>query len=169
MRLNLQEITESEKQVEFSHVIRLVEKGADKEDWDYRFPEPVWTRVRFHRSGTTLIFSGEVRALAQGHCSRCLEPYRIEIEKPFRLSLIPALQHRGGIRLNVEDLDQGFYAGNDIDLGHLVQEEVILELPIRPLCKEECLGLCSECGGNLNEGGCSCAPESKSPGVLRVR
>ena len=169
MKLNLKEITESEKEIEFSHVVHLAQKSAGEEDWDYRFPEPVRTRVRFHRSGTTLIFSGEVRAIAEGHCSRCLESYGIEVEKPFWLTLVPAFQHRGGIRLRLDDLDQGFYAGSDIDLGQLAQEEIILELPIRPLCKEECLGLCSGCGGNLNEGCCSCGSESKPPGVLRVR
>jgi uncharacterized protein len=163
LKLSVQEITPWTKGVEFSHTVHLVDKAKRGKDWDYRFPEPVRTRLQFYRSGSTLIFTGDVTGTAQGHCSRCLASYWIDVKKSFQLSLVPTLRHRGDIRLKPEDLDLGFYAGNEIDLSDLAQEQIILDLPIRPLCKEDCLGLCSACGGNRNEGLCTCAPGRKDP------
>lgn len=167
MKLAVQDIGSAPKEVQFTHTIHLADDLSKGESWDYRFPEPLWIRFQFRRSGSTLFFNGEVKGVVEGHCSRCLEPFRINVERPVELSLIPALEQRGEIKLNPEDLDLGFYSGGEIDLGDLAQSEIILQLPIRPLCKEECLGLCCHCGGNRNEGLCCCAsPATAAPRVF---
>lgn len=77
--------------------------------------------------------------LIQLTCSRCLREFEIEFAKKFNQNY-PLKGQETFI-----DLDDG------------IREEMILEYPIKALCKPDCKGLCSGCGNNLNEGGCSCA------------
>jgi len=72
-------------------------------------------------------------------CSRCLQEFKIDLKKKFRLSY------------------QANSAQSTIDLDQDIKEEIILDYPIKPLCQPDCRGLCPKCGKNLNEGGCSCA------------
>jgi uncharacterized protein len=55
-----------------------------------------------------------------------------------------------------EDLGVAFYDGDAIDLGQLVREQFYLSLPMKPLCRQDCAGLCPECGTNLNVSRCEC-------------
>ena len=161
MKLAVQDIGSAPKEVEFTHKVHLADDLSKGESWDYRFPEPLGVRLQFRRSGSTLLFNGQVKGVVEGHCSRCLEPFRIKVERSVELSLVSSFEQRGEIKLKPEDLDLGFYSGDEIDLGDLAQSEIILQLPIRPLCKEECLGLCCHCGGNRNLGLCRCASPAK--------
>ena len=58
------------------------------------------------------------------------------------------------------DADEDAYllAGDELDLEPLARDAVLLDLPLAPLCSEECLGLCPQCGANWNEGSCGCPP-----------
>jgi uncharacterized protein len=55
--------------------------------------------------------------------------------------------------------DQYQYQGNQLELAPMLREHVILSAPMQPLCGNDCLGLCAQCGKNLNEGSCQCAPQ----------
>jgi len=59
--------------------------------------------------------------------------------------------------------DQYHYQGNQLDLASMLREHVILSAPMQPLCSNDCLGLCAQCGKNLNEGPCQCAVEPPTP------
>jgi uncharacterized protein len=59
--------------------------------------------------------------------------------------------------------DQYQYQGNQLELAPMLREHVILAAPMQPLCCDDCLGLCAQCGKNLNEGSCRCAPEPPIP------
>jgi len=59
--------------------------------------------------------------------------------------------------------DQYHYQGNQLDLASMLREHVILSAPMQPLCSDDCLGLCAQCGKNLNEGPCQCAVEPPTP------
>jgi uncharacterized protein len=88
---------------------------------------------------------GVVRAPWEGICRRCAEPVSGGLEL--------AVHERFG-----DDADEDFYPIEDdtIDLGPLVSDAIVLELPMAPLCREDCAGLCPECGANRNEGDCGC-------------
>jgi uncharacterized protein len=59
-----------------------------------------------------------------------------------------------------EELDDQYqYQGNQLELAPMLREHVILSAPMQPLCGNDCLGLCAQCGKNLNEGSCQCAPQ----------
>lgn len=61
------------------------------------------------------------------------------------------------------DLDTGTYENGEVDVAELLREQVLLEIPITPLCKADCKGLCQSCGKDLNEGACDCRPQQGDP------
>jgi uncharacterized protein len=92
-------------------------------------------------------------------CARCLEPIAREIGKKFDLLYRPQGSDAGKEELSVTaaDAEIGYYQGEGLLLEDLLREQVLLALPLRTICKEECKGLCPHCGKNLNSEQCSCA------------
>jgi uncharacterized protein len=101
---------------------------------------------------------GRVTAELELRCSRCLEPMRLPVDAPFDVRYLPASVNTGEDEAEVaeEDLGVAFYEAETIDLGQLVREQLYLSLPMKPLCRAECEGLCPECGANLNVAPCGC-------------
>jgi uncharacterized protein len=93
---------------------------------------------------------GMVRAPWVGICRRCAEPVEGELEIP--------VHERFADAAVAGPSDEDFYPIDldAIDLAPLVRDAVVLELPMAPLCKEDCAGLCPQCGANRNEGDCGC-------------
>ena len=99
-------------------------------------------------------------------CSRCLKSFERSIEKNFELDYRPdpMVEEEGEeFSLTYSDLDIGFYRDQRLDLSSLISEQVVLEIPMKPVCHEECRGLCDQCGADLNEGDCDCKPHSVDP------
>ena len=90
-------------------------------------------------------------------CSRCLEPYRFPLSAPFDLRYLPASSAvfaEGEHELDEDDLEISYYRDDQIDLNDLLREQFYLALPMKPLCREDCRGLCPECGIDRNEESC---------------
>jgi uncharacterized protein len=62
-----------------------------------------------------------------------------------------------------DELDMDFYTGDELDIQTLINEQIVLALPMKPLCREECRGLCPECGTNFNIASCECRPAWVDP------
>lgn len=136
--------------------------------------------LRIHKMGEHLYLEGEARGAFEFACSRCLARYRHALREPFRIVLEPASGRvpsdpegadalaRTGVFLG-DELDSGWYNGPEIDLTRYLQEIVALGLPVQPLCREECRGLCPQCGADRNTETCDChEASSDSPfAVLR--
>ncbi|MBA3463828.1 MAG: DUF177 domain-containing protein [Deltaproteobacteria bacterium] len=99
-------------------------------------------------------------------CSRCVNQARLEIDDRVRVTFLPkhempedntaAEAGDEGAEVNEEDLDVFPYEGEHIDLESLFREEFVLAIPYAPLCREDCKGLCPQCGTDLNSGTCTC-------------
>jgi uncharacterized protein len=105
-----------------------------------------------------LVYSGELE------CSRCLAGYPFEEDEAFSLVLYP----RAGapppeVELSRDDLDVVLYDDPVLPLAPLAEERVQMALPMKPLCKPDCRGLCPSCGQDLNLGACSCTHETIDP------
>lgn len=106
-----------------------------------------------------------VRGHLQGHlnlsCGRCLDPFAPSLETAFDLLLVPAPQGAAPEEeeLSAAQLDLDFYSGETVDLEAIIREQIILMVPLKPLCQENCRGLCPICGVNLNRETCSCQAE----------
>jgi uncharacterized protein len=102
--------------------------------------------------------TGRVSAPWQGECRRCGAVVTGAVEAEVRERyVIEGIGGDSGVGAGGED-DAYVLADDILDLEPLARDAVLLELPLAPLCKEDCLGLCPQCGANLNLETCSCAP-----------
>lgn len=170
MKLLLQDIDESTQHLSFEQPgaplnVRLAHGGV----CDYQLPGNAAVDIQYYRSGVEVFFWGTVSSEVIGYCARCLESYTFELSKEFSLVLVPEERLPPRLELTEEDLDIAYYQGEEIDLSPLVDEQILLALPTRPLCSEECRGLCPQCGANRNLETCSCKPESGDPRFAILR
>ena len=108
---------------------------------------------------------GRVQTTLELKCSRCLEPFTAPVDQEFDLRYQPHTVHAGEGEREIEedDLTTAFYEHDEIDVGHLMHEQFVLALPMKPLCGEACKGLCPVCGTNLNTATCDCKPVWEDP------
>ena len=99
-------------------------------------------------------------------CSRCLADYSSFIDTNFTIffrkeTAVP-VSSEDELELGEMDLLSSAYSGDEIDLTHEIEEQIAMEVPLKPLCSEACKGLCHECGIDLNTSSCSCGKEPVS-------
>ncbi len=90
-----------------------------------------------------------------GRCDRCLTPFERQYDMPMEHILVTTLEN--------EDSDYVMLEDYQLALDDLVQADVFLELPYKSLCREDCRGLCPQCGKNQNEGLCGCQTKTVDP------
>jgi uncharacterized protein len=137
----------------------------------YRIVAPVHLAFDIHKDKDKFRLVGNVDTELELTCSRCLEPYRFPLSAPFDLLYLPASAVSAETEHEMEDEDFGtsFYRDNQIDLDELMREQFYLALPMKPLCREDCRGLCSQCGTNLNTSSCGCAPVWDDPRLAALK
>jgi uncharacterized protein len=108
---------------------------------------------------------GRVSAGLELQCARCLEPVKQEVDREFELLYRPLGADAGRDELSVTaaEAEIGYYQGDGILLEDVVREQVLLALPLKVTCREDCKGLCPHCGKNLNEEQCSCNVPMEDP------
>jgi uncharacterized protein len=108
---------------------------------------------------------GSVETTLELGCDRCLEPFTTPVHADFDLRYQPHATNVGEGEREIEedDLSTAFYENDQIDLGQLVREQFYLALPMKPLCRADCRGLCPSCGTNLNREACQCTREWDDP------
>ena len=115
------------------------------------YVRPVSFSGTYMLADETVIVRGTARAVIESPCARCLKPTETEIEAELDEAFI-----RDTGEEREEDDDQYMYSGHVLELDEAVRTALLLELPSRILCKEDCLGLCDQCGADLNINACSC-------------
>ena len=88
-----------------------------------------------------ILATGEVDSTAMADCSRCLEPLKLAVEVDFQELFAYSLEQE----------DDFLVQDEKIDLEQAITDAVVLSLPFKPVCSEDCLGLCSECGVKMAE------------------
>jgi uncharacterized protein len=123
-------------------------------------------KVHLARHGRDILVRGHLAGQLGLTCGRCLEGFAAPVASDFDLLLAPGPQPQGPAEeeLSAAELDQDFYTGEVVDLEAILREQIILLLPLKPLCAESCQGLCPRCGANLNREECNCqAEQADSP------
>lgn len=105
---------------------------------------------------------GHLQVTVGVDCDRCLAEYLVPIDSDFDLLYMPNrfMPTDPDLEVSGDDLNIGFYEGEGIELSDVLREHILLSLPMRRLCKEDCKGLCPMCGQDLNERTCDCKPET---------
>ncbi len=143
--------------------------GASTEVWVG--PAKVRGDLRVDRSGHGLLISGTFSNQVQLVCGRCLEQFRFEAQDRFQVYCqIPTPgQPAEEYELADDELDVTYLEEGRINTDHLLRENILLSLPVQPLCHEDCRGLCPRCGANLNLGTCSCTQTHGDPRLQVLR
>lgn len=119
------------------------------------------------KCGTTLRIKGTLRFSAMLECSRCLKgftgPYEQPIELFYRTGKLEDSLPGKEVELHSDDLNVIVYNGNELDIWPDIREAMLLALPMKPLCSDNCHGICPSCGKDLNSGKCKCRNDSIDP------
>jgi uncharacterized protein len=125
---------------------------------DFSWERPILGNVLLERHDDSILLRGHLQGELHFTCSRCLDPFTGPLDCTFDL-----LIKTGGapvpdqeIELDSEELDEEYFQGDELDLNVLLREQILLALPLKPLCREDCRGLCRHCGANLTRESCSC-------------
>lgn len=160
MLVELSQIPAEGLQVSFRDVIRLGEEAGAARDVC-----PVEAELCLTKTGVGVAVRGRFRATVDLACSRCLEAFALPIAESFDVQYLPSQELAGEeeAELSGAELDVVPLAEDRIDVDALLRENLLLSLPVQPVCREGCRGLCPRCGASLNVGPCGCPPERPDP------
>jgi uncharacterized protein len=152
-------------------VAEIPEEGLQVEGRDafpHPFQDPAWAlddvSLSVEKDADAVFVRGRLVARVPQHCSRCLEPYTATVEPQVDARFVPNPRERGEeFELGADDLETDVYDNGVIDLTALLETETTLFLPMKPLCREDCRGLCPVCGGNRNVTDCRCEVQLADP------
>lgn len=144
MTIDIAEAVRSEGE-SFSAELSGAFKGIDYIGESFQFPGGAKVSVDWRYDGQGVIVSGSFSADIAVRCARCLDDFIYRLDFDFA-------------EYYKKQPEEGMYAygGDIIDLSQMLEDNVIINLPTRFICREDCKGLCSNCGTNLNEGKCGC-------------
>jgi len=152
----------------FSKVFQPEDVGQEGDA--YRIVAPVQVEMDIHKDKERFRLEGTARTELELSCSRCLEPFTLPVDAAFDVRYLPASEHGDGeSEVAEEDLDTSVYRDDQIDLNEVLREQFYLALPMKPLCREDCRGLCAQCGTNLNTGTCECEPVWEDPRLAPLK
>jgi uncharacterized protein len=119
---------------------------------------------RASRKSDEVRVSGSLQTAVELRCDRCLGPVPVSVNVDFAANFVRAGDPTAEAReLHEEDLEVSVFDGDSIDLDEIVREQILLALPARQLCRDDCKGLCPTCGKNLNNESCDCAHDDTDP------
>lgn len=148
------------------HVTRRFESAEfGQTEGEFRVVAPADLDLEISKDASKVRLNGRVRTTLELDCGRCLEPFSVPVDAAIDVLLLPAAANTGKDEQEVaaDDLGVSFYRDDAVDLGELMREQFYLALPMKPLCRAECRGLCPVCGANRNRETCSCQSEWVDP------
>lgn len=153
------------------HVEREYAREAFRPDADYTIVGPVRLVFDVFKDKDTFRLTGRVDTVVELLCSRCLEAFRWPVDEPFELTYQPRAAQASSEEREISDADfsAAFYDNEQIDLEQLIRERIEMSLPMKPLCRQDCRGLCPVCGTNLNRGACGCTREWEDPRLAALK
>lgn len=131
---------------------------ADIQSDAVKIVSPVTAVLRLDKVGDNVMARGALGGDTELQCARCLNHFKLRISSQVNVVYHPARdiakseQHE----LKSDELDTVFYGDDMIETDDLLREQLILNLPMKPLCSVNCMGFCPQCGSDLNVSGCNC-------------
>lgn len=123
---------------------------------DIEFVAPIQGDVQLLRHSEDNIYvKAEVYAEIEMQCGRCLDPFTIDISGAFEVQFTPENNPEDNGSFGLED-EERYYDGETFDISEDTRKALVIQIPVWPLCSQDCEGLCAGCGVNLNDEHCSC-------------
>ena len=126
-------------------------------------PKGLRLRGSLQKSGDDVLLRGTLSGDLKTVCVRCLEEARIGVSLPFLTTFMEKSEDDEEEEEDA-DMDVATFDGEEIDLGPEIRDQLMLTLPMNPVCREDCKGLCSVCGGNRNQTPCTCEAKARQEG-----
>lgn len=159
MKIRIADITEKVKTVDAVEDVTFFPTLLQVQDaGECRYLSPVAVSLSVAKEFDHIRVQGSVGTTVKLSCSRCLREFSSELSSTFTIFYTKAAiaQPEDEVELGEQDLITATYSGDEIDFSAEVAEQVLLEIPYKPLCSEECKGLCASCGTDLNDSDCAC-------------
>ncbi len=118
-----------------------------------------------HHSVEDIRLVGKLAGRVEVSCARCLEPVQIDVSRSFDLLYRPMESEKGSEEVSISEAETeiGYYTGDGMELEDALREQVLLEVPLKSVCRPDCKGLCVHCGKNLNREACGCEQKEADP------
>jgi len=143
--------------------------SVDLVDENAVFLEPVYAELNIKKLGEEIFVKGKITTRLNFICSRCLGTFEYPINSKFDLVYLPEELDAVKEQLEEEDINKFFYSSCKIDIEELVLEQLNLAFPAKPLCSEDCQGLCPVCGRAIRNGECACVRKSRDPRLDKLK
>ena len=158
MIINLAELSDVTKIFEFT-------SQPDLEEETIRLTKPAEVAGKLKKGIAQVDVTGEIKGETEVDCSRCLSPFALKLDIPFKVSYVSEEHYTKDAEAEIrnEDLEIAIYENEEINLDELVREQILLNLPTQILCREDCKGLCQQCGANKNVKSCDCETKEIDP------
>lgn len=165
LKIRIPDITDKEKILEAEEAVDAYPAllGVQKSG-ECVFLSPLNIQLKVVREYDHIRVAGGVDTVVGLSCSRCTNRFTTDLSSDFTIFFTKAsgLPLDDEVELTDQDLVAVTYDGEEIDFTEQIAEQVLLELPLKPLCRETCRGLCPNCGADLNSNMCSCQEEKAS-------
>ncbi|PWT93262.1 MAG: hypothetical protein C5B55_04900 [Blastocatellia bacterium] len=147
----------------FTHVYEQNE--LDLADERIRLAGPVSVIGRVKRSGAEVLIDGKVDTVIEVDCDRCLKVIEMPVDAQFSVEYLSKHDYEAGQAAEIGEDEMGVsvFEGDSIDVDEIVREQILLFVPARAICTENCKGICSACGTDLNVNDCGCVTEEVDP------
>lgn len=160
MLVNVAELKREEgahQQVDLQVALEPIELGGSQ----VRFDQPFTGEAEIWNLGDRLLVRGELEGEAHLVCSRCLTEYQSPLDVEFEEEFVEGTDLAAVLKDDEAETGRqvNLYQGDQINLTETLRDNVLVELPMKPLCSPDCKGLCPTCGANLNHGPCSCTED----------
>lgn len=174
MRLDLSHLRQEETEFDRRYEPSAFAAG----DAEFRVVAPIALHLTVHTDKDRFRLVGSVETVLELDCSRCLEAFAFPVERTFDLRYVPEGAPASGtggeeeddeVEVRDDDVSLTYYRDEAIDLQELLREQFYLALPMKPLCRPACLGICPLCGGNRNLVPCQCQPHWVDPRLARLK
>lgn len=165
LRIKLDEIKESGYRLSCSRKKDWIEDVVgDIKNIDFAFIDDVRIEIEIFRTGDSIFVRGLITTTIKISCIRCLDDFDAHLEAELQYNFYPSeeKQFPPEVEINRKDLDLLYYQGDSINVTPLIKEQILLNIPSHPLCRESCKGMCPQCGSNLNQGPCRCDKQEKA-------
>lgn len=161
--------------------------GNAAQDTGFRATRPATLKAFLRKVSGGVLLEGSLTPHVRSQCKRCVVDVELDVPVSFTLNLIPESLARGEDYLDkdeeaeekghgesegsfgFQDADEQLFDGKTIDLDPIVREQVLLALPMNAVCREDCAGLCTVCGQNLNEKKCGCETKVVDPRLAPLK
>lgn len=161
MKLDVSDLLKKERAIKELHLAIQKESFYDGSE-DINLLQPIKLDGTLSKVGDILTLNGTIDTILELTCSRCLKvftyPINIEVEEKFT--------NNDGANKDDEII---FIDSDTIDITEVIENNIILTLPIKRLCSENCKGLCQQCGTNLNDSECRCENDDIDPRLAKLK